>query len=194
MRAVHTRGMLQARQNVSANPRVTPTRTALSHAFEAFYRTLPVESGLIPSRATFRPERAGKFLKHLVLCEVVTDGLRMRLVGGAVEQRIQRSVTGQNYLDYLLPAFHAAAMVTVREIVTRPCGLWQVQPMLFAGGHAQPTELTVLPLRQDGAPLLLVLTQPMESTAVYVAMSDKMIAAGSMLGTQFIDLGAGLPG
>ncbi len=186
--------MLQTLRNGPAQPRATITRSALSHAFEAFYRTLPLGVGRVPGRESFRPERAGKFLNHLVLCEVRTEGsVRMRLVGGAVEHRAQRTVKGQNYLDYLMPAFHDAAIETIGEIVGRPCGLWQVQPMHYAGGTAQPTELTVFPLRQsDSAPLLLVLIQPMDG-GQYIAMDDKMIAAGSMLGTQYLDLGAGVP-
>ena len=49
-------------------------RSELSHAFEAFYRALPVDGGVMPNRSVFRPERAAKFLKHIVLCEAVTEG------------------------------------------------------------------------------------------------------------------------
>jgi hypothetical protein len=142
--------MLQARRDVSTKPRVAIARTPLSHAFEDFYRALPVDGGRIPDRGAFRPERAGKFLKHLVLCEAVS-GLRMRLVGGAVQDRSQRNLKGENYLDYLLPEFRAAAMFVIRELVGRPCGLWQVQPMLSEHGAVQSTELTGC-FRWDRAP------------------------------------------
>jgi hypothetical protein len=43
-------------------------------------------------------------------------------------------------------------------------------------------------------PLLLVLTQTVDSQKTMLATYDKMKAAGSLLSTQYIDLGAGVPG
>lgn len=176
----------------------TTTRTELSEAFEAFYRALPTDGAVIPNRAVFRPERAAKFLKHIVLCEAVTDGvgaLRMRLVGSEFAQRIQRDVKGEDYFDYLMPAYRASAMLAIREIVERPCGLWQIMPVHYERGYAQHIELTVLPLGPgpDGVSLLLVLTQPMQDLVLPVSTNNKIMAAGTALTYRYLDLGAGVP-
>ena len=175
------------------------TRTDLSVAFEAFYRALPAADGaVIPGRAAFRPERAGKFLKHIVLCEALADGaggLRMRLVGSVFAQRVQRDVRGQNYLEYLMPSYHRNAMDSIREIVRRPCGLWQIMPVHYERGYAQHIELTVLPLRPgaDGVQLLLILTQPMQDLVMPEPTGNRAMAAGTAVTYRYIDLGAGVP-
>jgi hypothetical protein len=176
----------------------TMTRTELSVAFEAFYRTLPTDDGLMPNRSVFRPERAAKFLKHIVLCEVATGGagpLRMRLVGSEFQTRIQRDVKGQDYFDYLMPAYRTGAMESIREIVQRPCGLWQIMPVHYDRGFAQHIELTALPLGPgpDGASLLLVLTQPTQDLVLPVSTGDMAMATGTALTYRYINLGAGVP-
>ncbi len=191
-------GMMLSSHDGDSGFGATTTRTELSRAFEAFYRALPADGGVMPNRSVFRPERAAKFLKHIVLCEALIEGaggLRMRLVGSEFEQRIQRDVKGQNYLDYLMPAYHQGAMDSIREIVRRPCGLWQIMPVHYERGFAQHIELTVLPLGPgpDGVHLLLVLTQPMRDLVMPESTGDKAMAAGTALTYQYIDLGAGVP-
>ncbi|MBL6937313.1 MAG: PAS domain-containing protein [Alphaproteobacteria bacterium] len=176
----------------------TTTRTEMSRAFEAFYRTLPTQGACIPNRSAFRPERAARFLKHIVLCEAVTDGagaLRMRLVGSEFQTRLQRDVKGQDYFDYLMPAYRDSALQSIREIVQRPCGLWQIMPVHYERGFAQHIELTVLPLGPgpDGMHLLLVLTQPMRDLVLPESTGNKAMAAGTALTYRYLDLGAGAP-
>ena len=189
--------LLSPRDSLSGSG-ATAVRTELSLAFEAFYRALPMDvGGFIPNRSVFRPERAAKFLKHIVLCEALdgAGGLRMRLVGSEFQQRIQRDVKGQNYFEYLMPQYRQAAMDSIREIVQRPCGLWQIMPVHYERRYAQHVELTVLPLGPgpDGVNLLLVLTQPMQDLVMPVSTGDKVMAAGTALTYQYIDLGAGVP-
>jgi len=193
----HRAMMLSSHDSLTGTGAAT-TRTELSHAFEAFYRALPTDGRALPNRSVFRPERAAKFLKHIVLCEAVTGGagaLRMRLVGSEFQQRIQRDVKGQDYFDYLMPSYRAGAMEAIREIVQRPCGLWQVMPVHYERGYAQHIELTALPLGPgpDGVSLLLVLTQPMQDLVLPVATGDKAMAAGTAVTYQYLDLGAGVP-
>src|ERR1700692_1965852 len=119
-------------------------RTALSAEFEAFWRALP-KAGPIPNRSVFLPERAPRFLRHLLLCEALPDGkscIRMRLIGSEFAERGQRDLRGEDYLQYLPPAYHGAAIESVRQIVNRPCGLWQIMPVSYERGYAHHLELT----------------------------------------------------
>src|SRR4249920_892272 len=102
-----------ARAKPQPEPPVAPVRSALSDEFEAFWRALPSDGALVPNRSVFRPERAPRFLRHLLLCEALPDGkscIRMRLVGSEFAARVQRDLKGQDYLQYLPPAYHAAAI------------------------------------------------------------------------------------
>ncbi|HXC55846.1 MAG TPA: PAS domain-containing protein [Rhizomicrobium sp.] len=174
-----------------------PSRTALSAAFEGFWRALPKE-GLVPNRSAFRPERAARFLRHIVLCEARLDGgpaIRMRLVGGDFEAQIQRSLKGHDYLQYLPEAYRQAAIESAREVVLRPCGLWQITPLHYERGYAQHVELTLFPLGPgpDGVNLLLVLTQSLGGLIMPAPTGDKAMAADTAVTHRYIDLGAGVP-
>lgn len=181
-------------QRVSAP---APARTPLSAEFEAFWRALPMD-GLVPNRSVFLPERAPRFLRHLLLCEALPDGqscIRMRLVGSEFAARVQRDLKGQDYLQYLPEGYHAAAIESVRQIVMRPCGLWQVMPVHYERGYAHHIELTIFPLGPgpDGKHLLLVLTQVVPALVTPTPTGDKVMATDTALSYRYIDLGAGLP-
>ncbi len=152
----------------------------------------------MPNRSSFLPERASRFLRDLVLCELFLDGkslVRMRLVGSAFEDRIKRNVTGEDFLQYLPPLYHAGAVESARQIVDRPCGLWQVTPVHFERGFAQNIEFTALPLRPgpNGVHLLLVLTQSMQGLVSPKPTIDKVMMADTAITYRYIDLGAGVP-
>jgi len=174
-----------------------PARTPLSVEFETFWRALP-RDGLVPGRAAFRPERAARFLRHILLCEALPDGhtaIRMRLVGSEFEARIGVNVKGQDYLQFLSESRHASAIEAVREIVKRPCGLWQVMPVNYERGYAQNVELTIFPLGPgpDGKDLLLALTQTLAGLIMPVPTGNKIMAVGTAIAYEYIDVGAGVP-
>lgn len=188
---------LLSRAALAPNKVLELTRTPLSVEFEAFWRSLP-KSGFVPNRSSFLPERASRFLRDLVLCELFLDGqslVRMRLVGSAFEDRIKRNVKGEDFLQYLPAEFREGAIESVRHIVNRPCGLWQVTPVHFARGYAQNIEFTALPLRPgpDGVHLLLVLTQAVNGLVTAKPTIDKVMMADTALVYRYIDLGAGIP-
>lgn len=175
------------------------TRTALSLEFEAFWRALPCDGAPIPNRSVFRPERAPRFLRHLLLCEAPLDGqscIRIRLIGSEFAARVQRDLRGEDYLQYLPVAYHAGAIDSVREIVKRPCGLWQIMPISYERGFAHHTELTVFPLGAgpDGKNLLLVLTQTIPALVMPTPTGDKFMVADTALTYRYIDVGGGVPG
>jgi hypothetical protein len=188
---------LQPRIASPFSPASIEERTPLSREFESFYRALPRE-GHIPHRKVFRPERAAKFLRHIILCDVLTAGapaIRMRLIGSAFEENIQRNIAGHDYLQYLPPRYHAGAVEAARHIVGRPCGLWQVVPLHYERGYGHNVELTAFPLAPgpDGVHLLLVLTQTPGGPITGTPTDGKALAVDTASRYQYIDLGAGTP-
>ena len=187
----------QARVQIQPELVAAAERTPLSVEFEAFWRALP-KDGLVPNRRVFLPERAPRFLRHLLLCEALPDGqscIRMRLVGSEFAARVQRDLKGHDYLQYLPEAYHAAAIESVRQIVMRPCGLWQIMPVHYERGYAHHIELTVFPLGPgpDGKHLLLILTQVVPALVMPTPTGDKVMATDTALAYRYIDLGAGVP-
>jgi hypothetical protein len=182
---------------VAFPPSSIDERTPLSSEFEAFYRALP-KTGPIPKRHDFRPERAVKFLRHIVLCEIPLGGppiIRMRLVGSAIEENIQYSLAGHDYLQYLAAPYHAGALESAHHIITRPCGLWQITPLHYERGYGHNVEITAFPLAPgpDGAHLLAVLAQTREGAIEGVPTGGKPIMASTARAYRYIDLGAGIP-
>lgn len=172
-------------------------RTPLSREFEVFFRALP-KAGLIPPRSEFRPERAMKFLRNLVLCEIqIGDrpAIRMRLIGSAVEENIQHNVTGHDYLDYLAAPYRAGALETARHLITRPCGLWQVTPLHYERGYGHNVEITAFPLAPEanGVHVLAALIQAPGGPIDGVSTGNKPIIAHTARTFHYIDLGAGVP-
>ena len=188
----------QSRKKIEPEVTAAPAaRTPLSVEFEAFWRALPMD-GLVPNRSVFRPERAPRFLRHLLLCEALLDGhscIRMRLVGSEFAARVQRDLRGQDYLQYLPQAYHGAAIESVRQIVHRPCGLWQIMPVSYERGFAHHIELTLFPLGPgpDGVNLLLILTQTVPSLVTPTPTGARVMATDTALTYRYLDLGAGVP-
>ena len=174
-----------------------PLRTALSFEFEAFWRTLPKDR-LVPCRDAFRPERAQRFLRHLVLCDVqLGDQLSicLRLTGSEFDSRVQENLRGQDYLQFVPETLRAGLVESVREIIQRPCGLWQVNSVHYQRGFAQNLEITVFPLaaEADGKHKLLVMTQSVDGLVTSRSTENKALSPDTATTYQYIDLGAGVP-
>jgi hypothetical protein len=171
-------------------------RSSRSFAFEELWRSLR-NGKLIPDREDFPPARARWFLSDMALLEVSFDQplLRIRLAGTRVEERIQRTIGGDNYLDFLSPEFQAGALLSGRLMVSHPCGLWQLTKIHYERGTAQLTEQTVFPLGpgKHGVPMLLVLTNPKAAFEVPTLKADKAIVADTATKWEFLDLGRGVP-
>lgn len=172
-------------------------RSALSRDFETFWHTLPKE-GVVPERDAFRPERAARFLRHLILSEAQFEGeafVRFRLVGSEFERRVERSLTGSNSLNFLEPADRDRNLRVTRKLATHPCGLWHVTPLHYERGYAQHMEFTSLPIGRGagGTYLFLVLTQPVDGMIMPLGTGNKAIRVDPAVTFQYLDLGAGVP-
>jgi hypothetical protein len=172
-------------------------RTELSFEFEAMWRALP-RDGLVPNRSAFLPERAPRFLRHLLLCEALPNGknaVRIRLIGSEFEHRVKRDLRGLDYLQFLPESLHRDAIESVRHIVQRPCGLWQLTPVHYERGFSHLVEFTIFPLEPgaNGVHLLLVLTQSLQGLLRHEPTNSKVMSVGTALSYQYVDVGAGVP-
>lgn len=174
---------------------VAATRSALSHEFEAFWRALP-RDGAVPHRHAFNPKSASRFLPYVVVMETALDGagsFYLRLVGSAIEDRIQRKVSGCDYLEFLPDDFRQGAIESARLIAEMPCGLWQITPLHYARGFSQNCELTMFPLRGDGTPLILACLAWRDDLVASAGPHENPLRADTAMAFSFIDIGAGAP-
>jgi hypothetical protein len=177
--------------------RVAPIRSDRSLEFEAFWRNLP-RKDLVPHRRDIKPARAAALLRDIVMLEARLNdpvSLRIRLVGSAIHERIQRDITGANYLEFREPQYRAATMESARQITGRPCGLWQVMALHYERGFAQNFELTAFPLMGDeeDVPLLLGLMQPVGGLIRALPSGGRPILADTASVFEYLDIGTGKP-
>lgn len=175
-------------------PPAAATRTDRSRGFEAGWRALRSD-GLVPSREDFRPAKVIPFLKDIVLIEVgTTPRLSIRLVGTSVEARIQCSIAGRDYLEFLPEALRADAWRSSRQMVEHPCGLWQMSQLHYRRGVSHLIEMTMLPLRGiDGTDIIVVHCNPIAVSGSQAQLHSHAMRADPALTYQYIDIGAGVP-
>jgi hypothetical protein len=173
---------------------VGTARSDRSHEFEQFWRSLP-KDGLIPHRRDMKPARAGALLRDIVLLEArlgENPSLRVRLVGSAVQERIQKNITGQDYLEFRASEYRAGTIDATRRMFRLPCGLWQVMAMHYERGFAQNFELTAFPLLSDDAdvPFILGLMNPTGGLVKARTLNGTPIMADTATVFEYIDIGA----
>jgi hypothetical protein len=168
-----------------------PERTELSFEFETLWRSLPTD-GLVPRREAFRPERAPRFLRHLVLAEARLNvpSICIRLSGTEFDARLQTCITGANYLEFVSEADRPLVISRARDIVERPCGMWEIRETHYERGYAQLVENTSFPLRSGhgGVDLLLVLTQPLGGSINLKSTHGKIARTKPTKLCRYIDL------
>ena len=169
-------------------------RSVRSREFETFWRSLP-KDGLLPHRRDMKPARAGTLLRDIVMLEArlgENPSLRIRLVGSSVQERIQKNITGQDYLDFRAVEYRAGTIAATRRMLSQPCGLWQVMAMHYERGFAQNFELTAFPLLSDdaGVPFILCLMNPVGGLVSARSLDGKPIMADAATAFEYIDIGA----
>lgn len=174
---------------------VEARRSRQSHAFEEFWRGLP-KQGLLPHRRDFNPARAAGLLRHFMLVEVRLDPsatFNIRLVGGAVQERVQRDIKGSDYLQFLPPEYRQGAIETARLMFQQPCGVWQITPFHYERGLAENNEITAFPLLGEGSDLVLGLVLPRSELVRPISAGDQVLRVDTATEYEFLDLGAGTP-
>lgn len=180
-----------------SEPSATAQRSERSLAFEALWRSLP-RDGLLPERKAFDPARAGTFLRNLILVERSDEeqrSLRFRLVGDALNEKVQRNVTGANFLDFVPEAQHAESLESARLICEHPCGIWQLNPVHYERGFSQIVEATIFPLRTGAGrvSLMLGVLEFLDGPVRPIPLLDKAMTVDTAPHYGFIDIGAGIP-
>lgn len=119
----------------------------------------------------------------------------LRLAGTAFEARLQASVKGLNYLDFVSSADQPIVVARARNILERPCGLWEIRETHYERGYAQQVENTSFPLRSESGAvnLLLVLTQALGRSVTAQPTEGRITRTTPTDTFQYIDLGAGIP-
>ncbi|MBV8978016.1 MAG: PAS domain-containing protein [Alphaproteobacteria bacterium] len=173
------------------------SRSPESLAFEAFWRDLP-KDGLVPARSAFHPRDAAQFLRDLLLVEVPPPGARrikIRLAGSGFEAQVRGSITGHDYLEFLPPPYHDAALQSARLIAGQPCGLWQMTNVHYRRGTSQMLEITAFPLGGGGgrAPLIVALSRGTASFQMAAQIPATVMMADTAQEYAFLDIGAGVP-
>ena len=98
-------------------------------------------------------------------------------------------------MDFLPPEQRAESLEAGRLICTRPCGIWQLNPVHFERGFAQVIEATIFPLGPgaDGVPLMLGSLEFLRADLRPIPTVDKATVAETSAVYDFIDVGAGVP-
>ena len=172
-------------------------RSKGSLAFEEFWRSLRSEGALVPGRGEFHPAKAARFLQNIVLLEAPgrdERSLKMRVAGHAYQGAVQYTVAGTDHLDILPPRYHEGALTSVRLMVGKPCGLWQVMPVHIRG-YSRLVEFTAFPLAPaaDGISLILGYFFALDELTMQPAPLQKEISVDTATEFVFIDVGAGVP-
>jgi hypothetical protein len=172
-------------------------RSKASLDFEEFWRSLRKDGSLVPSRSDFAPAKAARFLHNIILLEAPGEGrnsLKMRVVGHLYQSAVQYAVAGTDHLDILPPQYHEGALASVRLMVNKPCGLWQIMP-LHLRGVSRHLEFTAFPLMpgNDGIPLVLGYVLPLESLGFAPTAVKNDVVVDTAVEFHFIDVGAGEP-
>jgi hypothetical protein len=172
-----------------------PLRSTQSLAFERYWHSLP-KQGLIPHKRDFTPAGMASLLRNVMLLEVSLEpvpSFQIRLVGGAIQERIQRDVKGRDYLEFLPPDVQEGAVTAVRYMFDHPCGLWQITPLHFERGISVNLESTVFPLMAEPSPFVLAIGLPRDDRPYPQLPDGKPLLITTAPEYCYLDVGAGVP-
>lgn len=176
------------------------TRSDLSEKFEALWRSLPRNGGLIPSRTAFRPELAPHMLARIALLEIHLNNdtdrqvtTKLRLTGGILRDAIEADVTGLDYLDLVPDRTYQADHL--RLCIEPPCAAWSLSPVIHARGYTSLVEITHFPLKDEKTGTHIALLMLNEIGANHPETRTRLgpFEMKPAIVKQFIDIGAGVP-
>jgi hypothetical protein len=180
----------------STSAEAAQTRSEDSLAFELLWRELPREDKPIPYRDAFRPSQAMRFLRDILISDIVEPerGPRIRFCGERLHALTGRNLAGDHLFDLLPPEHHAGVHVSAKIMMEQPCGLWQLSPLHLDRGYAVNLESTIFPMwSRDGHPQFLNLLRPLSGIDARSLDTPRGVAIDTATVFQFLDVGYGLP-
>jgi len=150
----------------------------------------------MPARSDFKPANAALFLNNIILLEAPGEGrnsLKVRVAGQLYQGAVPYAAAGTDYLQTLPAEYRAGAIASVRLMVEKPCGLWQVMPVFYRV-YKRFFEFTAFPLAagSDGIPLILGYVLPLEEIEIALPLVQGF-SVDTAVQFFFIDVGAGQP-
>lgn len=133
-------------------PRNLTDRTEASRTFEAWWRRLAAGKTL-PSYSEFDPLDVPDLVPHLFSCEVTlgdTFSAVIRFSGSKTHELTGFNLTGKSAGSFFDEATFAGVEASVRTITGMPCGVVQLNDVLYDKAPNAVTETTTLPMKTDG--------------------------------------------
>jgi hypothetical protein len=164
--------------------------------FQYFTTLIGEPPTAIPARRQIMPEQVGEALPYMAImdCERI-EAPKYRLAGTIYSEYFGIDPTGRDYLDFVPPARHGAAIASFKACLEHRCGMLMQILGASANGQERVTESIALPVRDDatGRPRFLYISDvaleefgwTMDKT-----LFTKRIEVQERL---FIDLGFGHP-
>jgi hypothetical protein len=135
---------------MSDSPASSPNRSRASLLFEAVVQGA-MRSEPIPSIADIEFSRIGRYAPWVATVDPNVEARSLKIVqaGARLAKLMGRdNLIGREYLTMVDPAIKDLAFDSVLEMMTRPCGLWQVTPVIAANDTPVDLEYTGFPVRE----------------------------------------------
>jgi hypothetical protein len=146
---------------------------------------------LVPRREAFNPMAIAAHLPIVSLIERMAPmHWHIRLVGTAIAHR-SGELTGRNYIDLLVAEHRAEADRRLTAMLEHPCGTFSTRRNIRSGLD-YVVRVLALPLRAADGERRLVITTNEELPAAH-GLLRAGIDALELTGSQFLDIGAGVP-
>ncbi|MEQ1755386.1 MAG: diguanylate cyclase [Micropepsaceae bacterium] len=142
-------GGIEVQQTGNEN-QLDKDRSQDSISFEYAVRAI-CRDGAVPLRSNIDLRQFHRFARWMVIAEPDPEQKKipMRLVGSGFHDLLGKDVTGMDYLEFTDRSVRSAAFETLMALVTTPCALWQMAPMVLPNGRKATIEYTTFPLYHD---------------------------------------------
>ncbi|MCJ9428671.1 PAS domain-containing protein [Kordiimonas marina] len=155
-----------------------------------WHRLRAEADGVVPSRQQFNPMEVPKLLPFMFMVErQAPEELMIRLVGTALDGLTGSPATGSNVLDRYGAQEREAHLATYDNLFSLPCGAWQDRLLKVGDDPCYHTRTILLPFAdRQGAPRYVI-----GISRVRRHHGDASEGDLHQLGTEYIDLGFGVP-
>lgn len=146
---------------------------------------------LVPDRRTFDPMAIAEHLP--IVCLLERDApmqWRLRVVGTGIVNR-SGELTGRNYMDLLVPEQRLDVDRRLNAQLAQPCGSFSTRRNI-RGGVDYLVRVLALPLRTADGVLRQIVTTNEELRGTR-GIAERGIDALELTGSEFLDIGAGVP-